>query len=190
MFKSSFNVTQEVTVEVTIDDVLENLDNDRLFEALMEQGHDISGVISDMECDEVMDCLQHYEVISWAVTNLDTSDVLDAFKDSDPDGVHEWLKANDDIVNPDWNPNKEEPKPEPTPLVRPVVSMNEGRVLVAGRADSLEPLSVFDAGTYTTFGGVIAVTALGVQFMTTTMQSAEAILGAIAFAQANVNKEV
>ena len=191
MYKSSFNVTQEVTVEVTIDEVLENINHEELFEALMQEGTvDASTIVGDLECDEVLDNFQQYEVISWAVTNLDTSEVLDAFKESDPDGVHEWLKANDDIVNPDWNPNEEEPKPEPIPLVRPVVSMNEGRVLVAGRADSLEQLSVFDAGTYTTFGGVIAVTALGVQFMTTTMQSAEAILGAIAFAQANVNKEV
>ena len=188
MYKSSFNVTQEVTVEVTIDEVLENINHEELFEALMQEGTvDASTIVGDLECDEVLDNFQQYEVISWAVTNLDTSEVLDAFKDSDPDGMHEWLKANDDIVNPD---KVEEPKPEPTPLVRPVVSMNEGRILVAGRADSLESLSVFDAGTYTTFGGVIAVTALGVQFMTTATQSAEAILGAIAFAQANVNKEV
>lgn len=192
MFKrSTFTINKDVEVEVTIDDVLENVDANALFEALMQEGSvDASTIVGDLECDEVLDNFQQYEVISWAVTNLDTDEVLDAFKESDPDGVHEWLKANDDIVNPDWNPNEEEPKPEPIPLVRPVVSMNEGRVLVAGRADSLEPLSVFDAGTYTTFNGMLYVDAIGVKFVVDSTQSAEAILGAIAFAQANVNKEV
>ena len=193
MYKNSFEVTQEVTIEVGIDEVLENIDHDELFNVLLEQGCDLSDTISNMGCDEVLDNFPHHEVVNWAVSNLDTYEVLDALKDTDEEGFASWLEKNDDILPTKVKAEeekKEEPKPEPIPLVRPVVSMNEGKVLVAGRADSLEPLSVFDAGTYTTFGGVIAVTALGVQFMTTATQSAEAILGAIAFAQANVNKEV
>jgi len=176
MYKSSFNVTQEVTVEVTIDEVLENINHEELFEALMQEGTvDASTIIGDLECDEVLDNFQHYEVISWAVTNLDTSDVLDAFKESDPDGVHEWLKGNDDIVNPD---KVEEPKPEPTPLKHPFVSMTEGRLLMDGK----------DAGTYKVFGGVIAVDAFNVQFMANTVNNASNILNAIAFASVNLSE--
>lgn len=193
MFKNSFEVTQEVTIEVTINEVMESIDHDELFNALLEQGCDLSDAISNMECSEVLDNFQHYEIVSWAVSNLDTYEVLDALKDTDEEGFTGWLEKNDDILPTKVKAEeekKEEPKPEPIPLVRPVVSMNEGRILVAGRADSLESLSVFDAGTYKVFGGVIAVTALGVEFMTTSVQSAEVILSSIAFAQANVNKEV
>jgi hypothetical protein len=181
MYRKSFKVTQEVNIDVAVQEVIDNLDHDELFNALMEEGYDISGAISDMECDEVMDCFQHHEIVSWAASNIDTDEMLDALKRVDAEGVASWLEKNDDLLSDE----KKQSIPAPTPVVRPVVSMNEGRILVAGRADSLEPLSVFDAGTYTTFGGVIAVTALGVQFMTTAMQSAEAILGAVAFAQAN-----
>jgi len=189
MYKSSFNVTQEVTVEVTIDEVLENIDNDELFNALMEQGHDISDAISGMECDEVLDNFQHYEVISWAVTNLDTDEVLDAFKESDPDGVHEWLKANDDIVNPDWNPNKEEPKPEPVPapapLKHPVIVLQDGDVT---QVDEFHSSLGVKVGTYKVFGGVIAVDAFNVQFMANTVNNASNILNAIAFASVNLSE--
>ena len=177
MFKrNTFTVSKEVEIEVTIDDVIENVDANELFEALMQEGSvDASTIIGDLECDEVLDNFQHYEVISWAVTNLDTSDVLDAFKDSDPDGMHEWLKANDDIVNPD---KVEEPKPEPIPLKHPFVSMTEGRLLVDGQ----------DAGTYKVFGGVIAVDAFNVQFMANTVDNASKILNAIAFASVNLSE--
>ena len=180
MRHDTITISKEVDIEIDLSDVLDEFSLDQL--------------LQNTSADEVLETYESYEVIDWAVGNLDISDLLDGIKNSvNADEMTEWLRLNDDMV-----PNKEdaeeekkeEPKPEPTPLVRPVVSMNEGRVLVAGRADSLEPLSVFDAGTYTTFGGVIAVTALGVQFMTTATQSAEAILGAIAFAQANANKEV
>ena len=176
----SFKVTQEFSIEVTVQEVIDNLDHDELLDALLEEGCDISDAISNMECDEVLENFQHHEIMSWAASNIDTYAMLDALKGADEEGVASWLEKNDDIA-----PTKdkvEEPAPAlaPTPMVRPVVSMNEGRVLVDGQ----------DAGTYTTFGGVIAVTALGVQFMTTAMQSAEAILGAIAFAQANIKKEV
>ena len=189
MYKSSFNVTQEVTVEVTIDEVLENINHEELFEALMQEGTvDASTIIGDLECDEVLDNFQHYEVISWAVTNLDTSDVLDAFKESDPDGVHEWLKGNDDIVNPDWNPNKEEPKPEPVPapapLKHPVITLQDGDVY---QMDELH-IPATKVGTYKVFGGVIAVDAFNVQFMANTVDNASKILNAIAFASVNLSE--
>jgi len=181
MRRDTITISKEVDIEIDLSDVLDEFSLDQL--------------LQNTSADEVLDTYETYEVIDWAVSNLDISDLLDGIKNGvNADDITEWLRSNRDVVpikdEDDEEEEKEEPKPEPIPLVRPVVSMNEGRVLVAGRADPLEPLNVFDAGTYTTFGGVIAVTALGVQFMTTATQSAEAILGAIAFAQANANKEV
>lgn len=177
MFKNSFEVTQEVTVEVTIDDVLENIDTDELFNALLEQGCDLSDTISNMDFSEVVDNFQHYEIVSWAASNLDTDEVLDAFKDADVEGFASWLEKNDDIL-PTKGDAEEAPKPEPTPLKHPFVSMIEGRVLVDGE----------DAGTYKVFGGVIAVDAFNVQFMANTVDNAAKILNAVTFASVNLSE--
>ena len=180
MRNETITISKEVDIEIDLSDVLDEFSLDQL--------------LQNTSADEVLDTYESYEVIDWAVSNLDISDLLDGIKNSvNADEMTEWLRSNEDMLPANVEAEeekKEEPKPEPTPLVRPVVSMNEGRVLVAGRADSLESLSVFDAGTYKVFGGVIAVTALGVEFMTTSVQSAEVILSSIAFAQANLSKEV
>lgn len=177
----TITISKEVDVEIDLSDVLDEFSLDQL--------------LQNTSADEVLDTYETYEIIDWAASNLDISDLLDGIKNSvNADDITEWLRSNRDVVpikdEDDEEEKKEEPKPEPIPLVRPVVSMNEGRVLVAGWADSLGSLSVFDAGTYKVFGGVIAVTALGVEFMTTSVQSAEVILSSIAFAQANANKGV
>ena len=180
MRNETITISKEVDIEIDLSDVLDEFSLDQL--------------LQNTSADEVLDTYESYEVIDWAVSNLDISDLLDGIKNSvNADEVTEWLKSNEDMLPANVEAEeekKEEPKPEPTPLVRPVVSMNEGRVLVAGRADSLESLSVFDAGTYTTFNGMLYVDAIGVKFVVDSTQSAEAILGAVAFAQANLSKEV
>jgi hypothetical protein len=180
MRNETITISKEVDIEIDLSDVLDEFSLDQL--------------LQNTSADEVLDTYESYEVIDWAVSNLDISDLLDGIKNSvNADEMTEWLRSNEDMLPANVEAEeekKEEPKPEPTPLVRPVVSMTEGRVLVAGRADSLGSLSVFDAGTYKVFGGVIAVTALGVEFMTTSVRGAEVILSSIAFAQANANKEV
>ena len=182
MRHETITISKEVDIEIDLSDVLDEFSLDQL--------------LQNTSADEVLETYETYEIIDWAVGNLDISDLLDGIKNSvNADEMTEWLKSNEDMLPAnaeaeEEEEKKEEPKPEPTPLVRPVVSMNEGRVLVAGRADSLESLSVFDAGTYTTFNGMLYVDAIGVKFVVDSTQSAEAILGAVAFAQANLSKEV
>lgn len=188
----TFKVTQEVAVEVGLDEVMENIDHDDLLEALLEQGCDVSSAIGDMDPDDVLDELQHRDVVQWVVSNVDTDEILDALKEADDDGLTGWLEDHRDVLPVDVK--TETPKPEPTPpakpLIRPSLSMHDNKVFVATREEELSPLTLTEVGTYTIFGGVIAVTALGVEFMTTSLSTAESILSVLAFTQSNTFTEV
>lgn len=181
MRRDTITISKEVDIEIDLSDVLDEFSLDQL--------------LQNTSADEVLDTYETYEVIDWAVSNLDISDLLDGIKNSvNADEMTDWLRSNKDMVptkgEDDEEEEKEEPKPEPTPLVRPVVSMHDNKVFVAGRANPLEQLSLIEAGTYTVFNDMLFVNALGVQFVATTIQSAEVILGAVAFSVANANKEV
>lgn len=192
MYRSqTFKVAQEVTVEVTVDDVMENIDHDVLLEALLEQGCDVSSAIGDMDPDDVLDELQHRDVVQWVVSNVDTDEILDALKESDPDGLTGWLEDNRDVLPVDVKTETPLPEtPKPKPLIRPSLSMHDNKVFVATREEELSPVTLTEVGTYTIFGGVIAVTALGVEFMTTSLFMAESILSVVVFTQSNTFTEV
>jgi hypothetical protein len=186
---SSFKVTKEVEVEIDIDDVMENINHDRLFEALMEAGDvDASTVISDMDATDVLDELDTSDVIHYATRNLDTDELLDGLKEQDRVGLVSWLESNPDIIptkDKVEEPKVEEPKPEPTPLwlSRPVVVLEQGEV----RYDS-DPLVSY--GTYTFFNNMLCVNAFGVQFLAATLKDASNILNALALDVTVTNQEV
>lgn len=185
MYRGKFEVTQEVevTVEVDLDEVMKNIDHDDLLEALLEHGCDVSSLIGDMEPNDVLDELQHRDVVQWVVSNVDTDEILDAVKETDDDGLTGWLENHRDVLPVDVKTETPEVKPEPVTLVYPVIKMDDNKVYALGTN-----LSV---GTYTMFNGMLFVDALGVQFVSTTVQSAELILSAVAFKATNAtNTEV
>lgn len=182
----TFDITQEVTIEVTINEVMESIDHDALADALVQDGYDFSDIVGEMDADDVLNGIAHSAIVSYAACEVDSDTLLDALKESDPDGLTGWLEDNRDVLPVDVKTET----PMPKPLIRPAVSMNDNKVFVAIREEELSPVTLTEVGTYTVFNDMLFVNALGVQFVSTTVQNAEVILGAVAFSVANTNKEV
>lgn len=182
----TFDITQEVTVEVTINDVMENIDHDALADALVQDGYDFSDIVSEMDADDVLNGIAHSDIVSYAACEVDTDTLLNAVKESDPDGLTGWLEDNRDVLPVDVKtdtPQPEKPKPEETPLLLPVISMEENTVYVAVKPDDLYNTRT-KVGTYSVFNGVLFIDALGVQFVCNRLEDTSNILSKVAFANA------
>lgn len=185
MYRNSFKVKQEVevVVEVGIDEVLEHIDHGDLMDALLQDGYDVSRLVSDLEADEVLDEIRHEEIVNYVAQNVDTDEVLNALKEYDDEGLANWVKAN---VPAEQAEQAEESKPAPTIRYQDVF-LRDGAVR---RVSELDNTIAYSIGTYNEFSGLFFVKVdadITYEYVAKDIKTANAIAKALVFAASNPN---
>lgn len=199
-------ITKKVDVEIELSDVLEEFSLDQL--------------LQNSSADEVLDSYEHYEIIDWAVSNLDISDLLDGIKNGvDADDITEWLDANPDMIPTKYLVEEEkEEKKETKPLEHILNELDDdGGILKYVRdcipeymtkafflnhpvvvmekgevrqVSQADPTIAHTYGTYTVFNNMVCVNAYGTEFVVSSIKDATQVLNALAFMTFNPKQEV